>query len=156
MTPLATLLAASGLSQEEAVRFLRLANRDSLANMLRRKSRTPDGVLAEMRQLVQRQMDAAEQGADQIEAMAARPIRTRIMTEPSATSTSGGAPDTIELGQPSDDAEAAALGWPCVSAWQAMAGQLIALLPDDLAGRVVIVPRGSTPASAAAADAAGR
>ena len=57
-------------------------------------------------------------------------------------------PDAIELGYPADDAEARALGWTCVGAWRAMAARLLAVEP-----RARLVPRGSTPATAAAGDA---
>lgn len=58
--------------------------------------------------------------------------------------------DTIEVGIASDDAEARSLGWPCVGA-QRMSIALAAARIKDF--RIVIVPRGTTPATAAAADA---
>ncbi|WP_189484599.1 hypothetical protein [Asticcacaulis endophyticus] len=58
-----------------------------------------------------------------------------------------GAP--CEIGYPSDDHEAQTLGYPCVGAWKVMAGMVIA----ELDRPVTLVPRGSTPASAAAMDA---
>ena len=60
-----------------------------------------------------------------------------------------GAPDSIELGFPADDAEAQALGWPCAGAWCAMAARVIAKSPVP----VVLVHRRSTMATVAAADA---
>ena len=59
-------------------------------------------------------------------------------------------PDRIEIGLAADDAEARQIGWPCVGAQAAMLG-IVAAHVD-----VVIVPRGSTPATAAAADEADR
>lgn len=58
---------------------------------------------------------------------------------------------TVELGLASDDHEAQAppLRWPCVGAQAAMLGIVAARLRQE----VIIVPRGSTPATAAAADA---
>lgn len=65
----------------------------------------------------------------------------------------------IEIGYPVDDHEANELGFPCIGAWRQMAGRLIdeLMLIDDAfdPARIVFVPRGSTPATAAAADAHG-
>jgi hypothetical protein len=55
---------------------------------------------------------------------------------------------TIELGLASDDAEAKSIGWPCVGAQAAALGVGAALIDNP----VTIVPRGSTAATAAAAD----
>ena len=55
----------------------------------------------------------------------------------------------IEIGYPADDHEARALGLPCVGAWRAMAARVVARLERP----VVLVPRGSTPATAAAIQA---
>ena len=61
-----------------------------------------------------------------------------------------GAPESVELGLVSDDYEARALGWPSADAHAAVLRKTIKLLPHDLAILVKIVPRGSTPATAAA------
>ncbi|MCA3367750.1 MAG: hypothetical protein INF79_19260 [Roseomonas sp.] len=55
----------------------------------------------------------------------------------------------IEIGYAVDDAEAQSLGWPCAAAQHASLGMVVARL-----GRPVrLVPRGTTHATAAAADA---
>jgi hypothetical protein len=136
VTPLATLLTTSGLSQDEAARFLDLRSRANLTDMLRGKSATPPGVMLEMAGLVNRQLDAAGAFAEQVEAI----------VQPN------GPPGQIELGYPADDHEAQTMGWPTVSAWRAMAGLALADMPRELLPLVRLVPRGSTPATAAAAD----
>ena len=55
---------------------------------------------------------------------------------------------TFEFGLASDDEEARSLGWPCVGAHRAVARILWESGLD-----IVVVPRGSTIATAAAADA---
>lgn len=133
MTPLSALITASGLSQEEAARFLRLSGRDSVARMLSGKQPTPPGVLAEMAALLRTQMNAAANHSEAIESIVA-----------------DGAPVTI--GYPVDDHEAQAAGLPTVSAWRAMTGLMLADLPAGLLQRVRFAPRGSTPETALAAD----
>ena len=64
-----------------------------------------------------------------------------------------GQPAEIEIGLASDDHEAQSLGWPCVGAHLAVIRRMWEAMPDV---RVSVVPRGSTPAAAAAADAHGR
>jgi hypothetical protein len=57
----------------------------------------------------------------------------------------------IEIGYATDDAEAQAMSWPCRAAqWQSLA-----LVFASAARTVRLVPRGSTLATAAAADAHG-
>ena len=88
---------------------------------------TPNGVLNDLRDLIDRQATAADAAVDQIAALA---------------------PPEIEIGYPADDHEAQALGWPSVGAWRGMAARVVA----DLDVPVVLVPRGSTPATAGAID----
>lgn len=57
--------------------------------------------------------------------------------------------EEIELGYPADDHEARQLGFQTVSAWSAMAPRVIA----EVDAPIKLVPRGSTPATAAAIDA---
>lgn len=66
------------------------------------------------------------------------------------------APEMIELGIASDDHEAQTLGFPCIGAHGAVLRRVIESLPDDLALRCIIVPRGATPATAAAIEAHGK
>lgn len=85
----------------------------------------PDGVLTELRGLHAVIRRASEEA---FQAMSSAPIGAEI-----------------EIGYPADDHEAQSLGFPCVGAWRAMCAASVARLPH----RVVLVPRGSTPATAA-------
>ena len=62
----------------------------------------------------------------------------------------------IEIGYPADDHEARQLGLPCTGAWRQMLARLIDELmimdPEFDPIRIRLVPRGSTPATAGAAD----
>lgn len=128
MTPFALLLQLSGLSQREAAELLGVAPA-SIDKMARGTRPTPAGVLRDLQGLVAMQQRTAGEALDRIEA----------------------ADDAaIEIGYPADDHEARALGWPCVGAWRGMAARVIAAVRDP--ARVAIFPRGSTPATAAAAD----
>lgn len=130
MTPFALLLQASGLSQREAAAFLGIS--PAMIDKMSRGTRaTPAGVMEEMRALIARQAEEADEALDMIDRMGA---------------------SQVEIGYPSDDHEAQALGWPCVGAWRAMAARIVAE-----AGRpVILAPRGSTVGAAKAADVAGR
>ena len=66
-----------------------------------------------------------------------------------------GLPEKIEIRITADDAEAQTLGWPCAGTHRAIVRNVIELAPDDVKHRIVLVPCGSTPATAAAADAHG-
>ena len=140
MTPFETLLTASGLSQREAAGYLDVAY-DTLRGWLSGRRNVPAGATADLRALVVQQIMAATKGAQTIEQIVARASEM---------------PEAIEIGFPADEAEAQTLGFPAVSAWAAMAGMMLAELPGHIAARVVFVPRGSTPATAAAADAQGK
>ena len=126
MTEFGLLLTLSGLSQREAAAFLRLSPA-SIDKMSRGHRATPPGIVAEMRGLIARQQAAADETLDQIERLA---------------------PPEIEIGYPADDHEAQALGWPCVSAWQAMTARIVA----EVDVHVRMVPRGATAGAARAAD----
>lgn len=126
MTPFAILVQLAGLSQRDAASFLNLSP-SSIDKMARGVRSTPDGVLSELRNLIEKQEGAAERALELIEEQGA---------------------DRIEIGYPSDDYEAQTLGWPCVGAWAAMTARVMA----GTDAPVVLVPRGSTRASAAAVD----
>lgn len=130
MTPYALLLDRCGLSHREAaaIHGVRL---DTVASWSAGRRGTPAGAISELRALYR-----------QIEAAADRAV-TGIKALPADT-----APDAIEIGLAADDHEAQRLGWPCVGAHAAMLGIVAARL--DLP--VVVVPRGSTLATAGAAD----
>ena len=126
MTPYALLLSLTGLSQREAGEF-HTARIDTIKSWVSGRRSAPPGALAELRALIAAQTRAAA------EALA-------IVRD--------GKPDEIELGYPANDHEARSLGWPCVGAWAAMAARVIA----ETDARASLVPRGSTPATAKAAD----
>ncbi|WP_209015613.1 hypothetical protein, partial [Roseibium sp. RKSG952] len=63
-----------------------------------------------MRDLIDRQAEAAEQALDVID--------QRVQPQ-----------DEIEIGYPADDHEAQSLGWPCVGAWRGMAARVVAEAP---------------------------
>lgn len=129
MTPFGLLLQISGLSQREAAHFLS-ASPSSIDKMARGARSCPDGIITEMRSLIERQEVAADEALRLIE------------DQP---------PPEIEIGYPADDHEAQSLGWPCVGAWRGMAARIVASVDVP----VTLVPRGSTPATARAADAHG-
>ncbi|HEX6957595.1 MAG TPA: hypothetical protein VF194_06365 [Ferrovibrio sp.] len=130
MNELRLAMAACGLSQREAAALLEV-RLDTVAKAMTGRSRTPSGWLADLRELNRRQQRAAEQAF-------------QLWRE-------AGEPKDIELGIASDDYEAMQLGWPCVGAQMAVFRMLWERLPADV--RIAIVPRGSTMATAAAADA---
>ncbi|MDQ0507440.1 hypothetical protein [Xanthobacter agilis] len=126
MTPFGLLLQLSGLSQREAGAFLVIS--PSMIDKMTRGTRAASaGVMREMRDLIERQDEAAAQAIAQIAHMG---------------------PSEIELGYPADDHEAQALGWPCVGAWRGMAARVIAATTAP----ITLVPRGATAGTAAAAD----
>ncbi|MBF0325968.1 MAG: hypothetical protein HQL42_12980 [Alphaproteobacteria bacterium] len=133
MTPTALLISLAGLSHRDASEFLNI-RLDTVQSYFRhrRPADARDGVKAELKKLIARQERAAAEALDLIEQQTAgRP----------------GALD-VEIGYPADDHEAQALGFPCVGAWQAMAARVVARSPVPIR----LVPRGSTVATAAAAD----
>lgn len=127
------LITASGLSQRESASFLGVQE-ITVRQWISGRRSAPPGAINEMADLIARQRIAAMETARMIE---------RIADE-------RGNPETIEIGHPTDDHEVQTLGFPALSAWTAMAGQMLSLLPEDLAERVEFVPRGSTLATASA------
>jgi hypothetical protein len=104
MTPFAALLKLAGLSHREAGVFLGIREQQC-KDMASGRRRTPPGVIVELSGLIRRQEAAATVGLSQIE---------------------DGDAETIAIPSPANDAEAAALGWPSVGAWGAMAARIIA------------------------------
>lgn len=127
------LIEACGLSHREAAEFLGVRI-DTVGSWYRSppKSARP-GVLAELRALHAAQRRAA---ANMI-----RAARQQVKAL--------GTPDAIELAIASDDYEARQRGWPCVGAQR----QMYAMVAARLDYPFMLVPRGSTTATAAAADA---
>lgn len=131
----ALLLHTCGLSHREAAELLNIRP-DTVKSWAAGRRNCPDAVLADLAAIADSIDRAAEQTIDQIDSVAA----------------AKGAPETIELGIASDDHEAQSLGWPTVSVQRAMLG-LVLGRGIAMGYRFAIVPRGSTPSTAAAADA---
>lgn len=128
MTPYRLLLSRVGLSQADAAAMhgVRL---DTVKSWCASRNRAPAGVIAELRALHSKQRRAAAEG-----------IALAGKVPPGAE---------IELGYAVDDAEAQSIGWPCAAAQHAALGMTIARLDRP----VRLTPRGTTQATAAAADA---
>lgn len=133
MTTFSALARICGLSQTEIVELLSVSS-EALQAWLTGNPHAPPGALDAIHKLVSTQHRAASEGA--------AVILARLYEH--------GMPEAIELGAATDDHEARSLGWPTASAHLATLGMTIAMLPPDLAERIRVVPRGSTPASAAA------
>ena len=129
MTPFKLLMDLCGLSIREAADYLGV-RLDTAKSWSADRRTCPESVLDDLRTLASRQATAAEQAL-------------AVLASHST------APDEIELGYPVDDHEAKTLGWPCIGAWKGMAARFVAGSPV----RVIMVPRGSTVATAAAIDA---
>jgi len=132
MTPYSILCAHAGLSHREASDFHKVRP-DTIRSWSSGRNRAPQGAIDELIDLINLQEQIANSTLSRIYALAAE----------------NGEPETTELGFPADDYEAQTLGWPCVGAWRAMAARVIAKSTHP----VRLVPRGSTPATAAAIDA---
>ena len=131
-TVFALLLGRCGLSHTDAAAFLGVRP-DTVRSWSIGRNQTPDRVIAQLRALHARIERSAAEALDAIDAQAA----------------ARGEPGTIELGIASDAREAQDLGWPCVGAQAASLGLVVARSSRAIA----IVPRASTPATAAAAQA---
>jgi hypothetical protein len=129
-TTFALLCERCGLSVREAAEFLD-TRLDTVKSWSSGRREAPPGAIDELRGLYAHIERAAAEGL----AMIRRPRP-------------GTLPQLVELGLASDDAEARALGWPCIGAHAAVLGLVAAraTLPIE------IVPRGATLATAAAAD----
>lgn len=128
MTPIALLIQRCGLSHREAAAFLG-ASVTTVNSWATGRRLPPRRAIEALRELYAR----IEHVADET---------VRLFND------LGDEPEEIEIGIASDDAEAQSLGWPCVGAQAASIGIAVARL--DVPVRVV--PRGSTVATAAAAD----
>lgn len=128
MTPYRLLLSRVGLSQADAA-ALHDVRLDTVKSWCAGRNPAPAGVIANLRALYAFQRRAADEAL----ALAAK------------------APEgaEIELGYAVDDAEAQTMGWPCASAQWTSLG-MIAAGTDR---QITLAPRGTTVATAAAADA---
>jgi hypothetical protein len=129
ITAYALLLARCGLSQPDAAAFhgVRL---DTVKSWSAGRNPVPAGVTLNLRTLYTQIERGARRALGEI-------ARHRA--------------DVIEIGLAADDHEARSLGLPCVGAHAAMLGIVVA----GCGGKVRIVPRGSTVATAVATDAHG-
>lgn len=142
MTPFASLQSLCGLANREAADFLEVTE-DTVNSWRAGRRNAPEGALKELLDLWTAIDNAAAEAAEEM---------MGLFADQDAR------PGLIEIGYPTDDHEAQQLGFPCVGAWRQMAGRLIDELTQLSAepveiGRIKFVPRGSTPATAAAADA---
>lgn len=129
-TLFAAALQSCGLSQREAAAFLDVSI-DNVRSWSTGRRTPPAGVMLELWELNDRQQEAADEAYQ-----AWREAKQ---------------PKEIEIGVATDDHEAESLGWPCVTAHMMVAERLWQMiLPEE--ARVIVVPRGSTVTSAAAAD----
>jgi hypothetical protein len=128
MTPFSLLIGTAGLSHREAAAFLKV-RLDTVHSWSSGRNNCRAEVLDELRDLVRKQDTAAKATLDQ--------IKLTVAQQPDAK---------IELGYPSGDHEAQSLGWPCLGAYRAMAGRVIA----DLDIPISLIERGSSLATAAA------
>ena len=121
------LLKASGLSQREAA-VLHDVRLDTIKKWCQATgNRAPRALVQELAALIVKQGNAADEAVAACSDVA-----------------------TVELGLASDDYDAQQLGWPTATAHAATIATVAArLIADGL--NVEIVPRGSTPATAAAA-----
>lgn len=136
MTPFSLLISLAGLSHRAAESFLGVSL-DSVRGWINGRRTPPQRVLDMLVALIAAQERAADEALHLI-----REKKTEV--EAGGKHLAG-----VPLGYPADDHEAAALGMPCVGAWQAMAARVVA----GSAVPVTLVPRGSTVATAGAAEA---
>lgn len=127
MTAFFLLAQRCGLSLAEAADFLGV-RLDTVKSWSAGRNPTPEGVIDELRALYAK----IERAADNLLAI----IEDADDDE------------EIEIGYASDDKEANGLGWPCAGAQHAAIGLTIARSDRD----ILLSPRGSTLATAAAAD----
>lgn len=134
-----TLCQSCGFKMMEAADFLAVSPNTAKSWWLGTRT-CPDGVKAELFDLILRQERAAEEAVEIIEAAIDK----------------HGLPQSIPVGVSADDHEAQSHGWPCVSAHLAVVRRMIEMLEPDVVSLIEIVPLGSTPETAAAADAHGK
>jgi hypothetical protein len=134
-TTFSLLSQICGLSHREAAQLLNV-RLDTVKSWSTGRNRVPNAVLAELAELAARIETAATETLKQI----------------ADASEKHGPPSEIELGIASDDAEAVSIGWPCVGAQSACLGLVLAR-GIRKGYQFKVIPRGSTVATAAAADA---
>jgi len=135
MTPIKLLIQLAGLSNREASKVLNIRP-DTVNSWSSGRNPAPAGAIEEMRVLVDEIDIAADEAVKQIQMMSQRANIKEM---------------EVELGYCLDHKEAHDLGWPAVGAHNAMLARVIHQAPDAV--KIKIVPRGSTPPTAAAMQA---
>ena len=120
------MLRVTGLSQREAATYLNMSLR-SIENFASGRAEPKPRIMEELRDLYDAQRDAADRALEALD-------ETR--------------PDELVLGRPADDHEAQTGGWPCVGAWDGTGAMIVA----ETSARTRIVPLGSEPTTALAAE----
>lgn len=108
MTPFKLICEQCGLNQREAAEFLKVSP-SAVDKMARGVRNTPEGVIAELRELYRRQRRAADEALDLFDEKEAEHI-----------------PAALELTVGPNDADSQSRGWPCVGAEAAVAGMIAA------------------------------
>lgn len=132
MTPFSLLIRLTGLSHQEASDYLNV-RLDTVRSWSTGRNPCRASVLNELRALAKLQ--------DQVSAETIRHLSEITKTADLDAQ--------IEIGYPVDNAEAQALGWSSCGAWFGMMAKVLAGLERP----IVLVPRGSTPATAKAIEA---
>jgi len=136
-TEFGLLISLCGLSNQEVAELLRV-RLDTVKSWSSGRRTAPRGAATTLVSLWSRIDTAAEKAA----ALAIE----RMETE-------GETPECIELGVAVDDADAQQVGWPYASVHERVVALVIArLLEADDSLNIAIMPRGTTTATAAAAD----
>ena len=129
MTLFSAILKLSGLSIREAAAFLSVRP-DTVKSWSAGRNPVPAGVMDQMHGLLGKQEKAAGEGL--------------------ALWEEKGCPAQMEFGGATDDHEARSLGWPSVGAQMAAFSRLWEMVHGEC--DIILSPRGSTMATAAAAD----
>lgn len=132
-TTFSLLVNRCGLSTREAAEFLD-ARVDTVKSWSSGRNKCPAGVIDQLRDLYA----SIEAAADNHIAAVKHLIETN------------GAPEEIEISIAADDDEARTLGFPCAG----VHGAVIGIVTASIDVPVVVVPRGSTVATAGAAGVA--
>ena len=135
-SPFKLLCQSCGLTMDEAINFLNIRHDTGKSWWLGRRN-PPEEVLRDLHSLHARIDDVAR----------------NVLATIDQVEREKGELEKIAIGVAVDDHEAHDLGWPCIGATAAIARIVLENLAPDKLARVIIVPRGSTPETAAAADA---
>ena len=129
MTLFSSILKLSGLSIREAAEFLEVRP-DTVKSWSAGRNPVPAGVMDQLHDLLEMQEKAAGEAV-------------KLWEEKGSTG-------QIEFGYAADDHEAQSLGWPSVGAQMAACARLWEMVHGEC--EIILSPRGSSMATAAAAD----